>query len=134
MRAQVGIEVVGVVGFAFLILIPLFAGFYLYSNEYWERLAIERADNAAGSMAGMVDMVGVQGEGMLVQEIVIPDNVDSITVRGNEVALSLSTSWGKTEIVKGTAHEASWSAGNLGPGSYLVRAEAKGGRVTLELD
>jgi hypothetical protein len=134
MRAQIGIEIIGVVGFAFIILIPLFTGFYFYSNNYWERLGIEKADAAAGRLASAVDMVGVQGDGTLTQEIVIPDNVEKIEIRGNEVIFFLSTSFGTTEIVKTTSHEASSTFASLRAGSYMVKAEARKGKVTLGLE
>ena len=134
MRGQIGIEIIGVVGFAFILLIPLFSGFYFYSNNYWERLGIEKADTAAGRLASAVDMVGAQGDGMLTQEIVVPDNVEKIEIRGNEVIFSLSTSFGTTEIVKATSHEAKSTFASLRAGSYMVKAEARKGKVTLGLE
>ena len=134
MRAQVGIEIMGVVGFAMLVLIPLFAGFYLYSNNFWERLAIEKANTAGTRIASMVDIVGTQGDAMLVQEVVIPENVERIEIRGREITLALSTSSGTTEIVKTTSHESISSFGNLRSGSYRIKAEANKGIVTLNLE
>jgi hypothetical protein len=133
MKAQVGIEIMGVVGFAFLVLIPLFASFYIYSGSFWDRLSIEKADAAASRVAGMVEMVGVQGDAMLTQEIVVPENVERVEVNGKEVIFTLTTSSGTTEIVKSTSHEAISKFSSLRPGSYTLKAEAKRGIVTLEL-
>lgn len=133
MRGQVGIEIMGVVGFVMLILIPLFAGFYAYSNQFWEQLAIEKADIAATQLARAADMVGTQGDAMLVQEIVIPENVVEIRTDGKEIVFSLSTSSGPTDIVKGTSHDVQGSLGALKKGSYYILAESERGLVTLEL-
>lgn len=133
MKAQIGIEIMGILGFTFLILIPLFTGFYVYSNIFWERLAIEKADMAATRMASMVDMVGPQGEAMLVQEIVMPENVRAIKTQGNEVVLLLETSSGNTEIVKYTSYRINGNLGALPKGSYYIKAEAIDGSVKLEL-
>ncbi|MFH1448740.1 MAG: hypothetical protein ABIG39_07815 [Candidatus Micrarchaeota archaeon] len=133
MRAQVGIEVMGVVGFVFLILIPLLTGFYTYSSDFWERLAIEKADAAAERIANAVDMVGPQGDAMLVQEIVVPKNVEKIKVDGREIVFTLVTSSGATDIVKATSYEVRGDIGILREGSYYIKAEAKRGIVYLEL-
>ncbi len=134
MKAQIGIEIMGVVGFALLILIPLFAGFYLYSNNFWGRLAIEKADASANRLASMVEMVGAQGDAMLVQEVVIPENVEKVEANGREVVFGLSTSSGSTEIVKATTHNSISSFGTLRSGTYRIKAESKKGTVTLSLE
>lgn len=132
MRGQIGLEIMGIVGLALLLLIPMSMWFYSYSNTYWERLGIEKADMAATRLANMVDMVGTQGDAMLMQEVTIPENVEQIRISGREVAFRLSTSSGETDIVKLTSHEVAGELSSL-KGDYYVKAEAQNGIVKLGL-
>ncbi len=102
-RGQVGIELLAIIGFALVILIPFVLGVYSKIGGFSEQVAVGQADSAAADLANAAAAVSAQGAGasMLVK-VAIPKGVSSAVVggpSGREIVFTLLTTSGSTEVV-----------------------------------
>ena len=126
-KAQVGIEIVVVVGLILAVFIPIIFKLYNDLSSSSDRLNILQARETAKKIANAADIVASAGDPSKVTiTLYIPQNVESITFSANrEIVFTLRTTPGKTDVVEMSG--ASFVAGSLGtaPGARTVTIEAR---------
>jgi len=130
-RGQASIEYLIILGFTFLMLIPLIYLFYTQQNSFQSDVAASQADKVVQKIADAADAVYYLGEPSQ-QTLLLnyPDNILNITVTGQSVSFLIEGTGGKYEVIKWTSANLT---GNLSPseGLHHVIVQAHGGVVVL---
>jgi hypothetical protein len=101
---QVSVEYLMVMGFVFLITIPLIVIFSIQSNEIQDRIYINQAENVARKVSTAVESVYYLGyPSKTTIRAYMPRNVQYATVGNNEIVIGVSTSNGVTDIIRDTS-------------------------------
>lgn len=105
-RGQVSTEVLILVGIALFLLIPVILYAYGRVNASGDDLAVQKAEFAAHRLASLADSVGyLGGAAAVVDEIEIPQYVESVEVNGRDVVIKINSVAGEKDIVASTAFE-----------------------------
>jgi len=140
MRGQVGIEVILIIGFAVLLLIPLVLGVWVQMTHFTEQIAVNQADETAGRIAKYADIVGAQWpNATAIIRVNMPAFVNETVVgsravggTGREIVVVMRTSAGNTEIVKTTSVNVTGSLQSItAPGTYEVKLTAQEGPTPM---
>lgn len=134
-KGQVSVELLIIVGFIALVMIPVLFSVYIRSGEYQQRIYASQVNIAAGRLAQAVDSVGfLGGNAKLVLEVQIPQGVNA-SASGKEIVFSFDDNGQRNDISKVTRFDMLES--NFGrlasPGTYFVEVKALGGKVGLDV-
>ncbi|HIH19419.1 TPA: hypothetical protein HA225_05595 [Candidatus Micrarchaeota archaeon] len=139
-RGQISNELLIIIGFMLLFLIPLLFYAHGRSNAASEDIAAQKAEAAAQRLASLADSVGyLGGAAAIVDEIEMPPNLRGITVNGQDIVITVDSSSGQRQIVKTCAFNLTESG--LGrirkAGTYFINVSAlppgEAAQVKLEL-
>jgi hypothetical protein len=126
-RGQVSTELLVIVGFMLLFLIPLLIYAYGKANSAADDIAAQKAEAAAHRLASLSDSIGyLGGEAAIVEEIAMPPNMRGITLNGHDIVILVDSSSGPRQIVKTSAFSlASRGLENItGAGTYFFQVSA----------
>ncbi|MBN2052766.1 hypothetical protein JW756_04650 [Candidatus Woesearchaeota archaeon] len=116
-RAQVSLEFLMVVGFAFLLTIPLIILFYQQTDNINTEVTASQVDKIASEIRDAGDEVYYLGTPSKKTIIVyMPDNVKGISFQDNAIVFTVESSSGDYELVK-------WLAANITDDSALLYNE-----------
>ncbi len=105
-KGQIAFETILIVGFIFLLLIPLIFVLFNRSVSIQDELATIQTSRALFTLSSAVDSVGVLGpNNSVVVEVIFPNNIKNISIgkdSNREISAILSTSLGDIHIVKMT--------------------------------
>ncbi len=140
MRGQVSTELLVIIGFMLLLLIPLLLYSYGRVNVANEDIAVQKAEFAANRLASLSDSVGyLGGEAAIVEEFEMPPNLKGITVSGHDIVFLVESSSGAKQIVKTSAFilNSSGLQNIQKAGTYFIQVSALpaggGAQVKIEL-
>jgi uncharacterized protein (UPF0333 family) len=109
-KAQISMEFLIVVGFAFLMTIPLVIIFFQQSQTINTEVTASQADKVASEIRDAADEVYYLGSpSKKTITIYVPEGVKSITLLDNKIIFLVDSPGGDYELVK-------WSAANLSGG------------------
>jgi len=138
MRGQVSNELLVVVGFILLILIPLLYIMFFKMDAIRADLSMLQVHFSVARIAFLVNAVGYMGDGSaVITEIYIPETVEFVTIGGgteHEVVFIMLSQGQTNEIVQPTAFPIEITDE---PGETLQFAEEEypgGGRYRLEME
>jgi hypothetical protein len=138
MKGQVSNELLVVVGFILLILIPLLYVMFFKMDAIRADLAMLQVHFSVARIAFLVNAVGYMGDGSaMITEIYIPDTVESVSIGTTseyEVVFTIGTGEDVNEIVQPTAFPIEITDV---PGEIPKFAEAEqpgGGRYRMEME
>jgi predicted permease len=123
-KGQPSTEILIIIGFFLLILIPLI--FYAFSrkNLAEDDLATQKAEIAAQRLASSINSIGYLGGGSaIIQEIELPESFKQINVNGKDVVIKINSAIGEKQIVRSTFFNLSGDLSNI----------TKGGRYRIEI-
>ncbi len=130
-RAQVAIEYLVIMGFAFLMTMPLIIVFYQQQTSTNEEISNSQANRIAEEVVASADAVYYLGYPSLkTVRIYFPQGINSVTLQDNAVSVLMDSSHGDYEVVR-------WSAANLTgslrtyPGLHIVEFQANYDNVTI---
>jgi uncharacterized protein (UPF0333 family) len=123
-KAQISLEFLIVVGFAFLMTIPMFIIFYQQSESINNDVTASQVDKVASEIRDAVDEVfylGTPSKKSLT--VYIPDRVQDITITGNTITFTVDSAGGDYQVVKWAATNISGAIGT-GVGIHRITTEA----------
>lgn len=123
-KAQVSLEFLMVMGFAFLMIIPLTIIFYQQSATIDQEITAGQVDKVASEIRDAADEVFYLGApSKKTVTVYLSEGVQSISISGSRIVFTVSSPGGDYEVVK-------WSAGNVSgsiqahKGIHVVTVEA----------
>lgn len=142
MKGQVSNELLVVVGFILLVIIPLLYVMYFKMDDIRTDLAMLQVHFSAARIAFAINAVGHMGDGSsLITEIYIPENVDSVSISGNEVVFTTIFQGESNDIVQATEFGVELnpdvedvfveSGEGVGSGRYRLELFNEGGTIVL---
>lgn len=103
-RGQASAELLIIIGFMLLLLIPLLLYSYGRVSIANEDIAVQKAEFAANRLASLSDSVGyLGGEAAIVEEFEMPPSLKGISVSGHDIIFLVDSSAGAKQIVKTSA-------------------------------
>lgn len=124
MKGQASSEFLVIVAVLSFMMVPFLLLVYMNSAGAPEKIAISKASFSAARLASSANAVGAMGIGArLYTTIEVPD-VQSVQASGNEVVVTLKTSYGEVNIVQPTRHPV------LGVGLDYIKG---GGTYTVDV-
>ena len=142
-KGQVSNELLVVVGFILLILIPLLYIMYFKMDAIRTDLALLQVHFAVARIAFLVNAIGHMGDGSaMITEVYVPDGVDSVSIGGSsphEIVFRMQFEGQPNDIVQPTAFPiaindevpAVFSQDATGSGRYRVEIANEGGTIVL---
>lgn len=141
MKGQVSNELLVVVGFILLLLIPLLYMMYFRMDTIKADLSVLQVHFSVARLAFLVNAIGYMGDGSsMITEIYVPETVDEISFGGNEVVFTLKNAGIENEVVNPTAfrmefdpeaepilHEGAGAGGR----KYRIEMFNRGGLIVL---
>jgi len=127
-KGQVSTELLIILGFVVLLMIPLLLLAYSKSSQLMDEMSIAQADIAASRLVHTVEAVGNTGNNAsIITEISVPPGVQSFSVVGNrEIVFTVRKGSALTEIVK-------LSRFNISMSDEDQKKLAKGGTYNVEV-
>ncbi|MBI4399301.1 hypothetical protein HY570_00995 [Candidatus Micrarchaeota archaeon] len=124
-KAQVSVEVLLIIGFALIALVPILLLLRNQSSVIGEQQGVLEADLAAQRIAENADIVASMGNNATIQtKLLLPSSVQSIKIgetHPREIVFTLLTSRGTVEIVKTTNANVTGTLDIRGGGNYVVK-------------
>ncbi len=108
MKGQVSNELLVVVGFILLIMIPLLYIMYFRMDTIRADLSMLQAHFSVARIAFLINAIGYMGDGSaMITEIYVPPEVNTFTIGGaeKEVVFRMSTNAGWNDLVQPVAFE-----------------------------
>jgi len=125
-RGQIGMELMVIVGFMLLLMIPIISLLLTKAGEFSEKAAIAKVSEDAGRIAGVADNVGRMGPGSNVTlQIDIPNGVSAADANDKgEIYFTIETRFGSTDLVRMSSFPLKMEDNLKGslklPGTHLV--------------
>jgi len=125
-RAQIGMELMVIVGAMLLLMLPLIAILLVKGGEFAEKAAVAKLSEDAGRIAGTVDNLGRMGPGSKATlQVDVPNGVSEANANSaGEFWFTLETRYGQTQLVKLSSFPLQIDAGSKAslqrPGTHLV--------------
>lgn len=139
-QGQVSTELLIIIGFMLLLLLPLLIYSYSRVSIANEDIAAQKAEAAASRLAHLSDSVGyLGGAAAIMEEVEMPPNLKSIAVGGHDIIILVDSSSGKKQIVKTSAFNLTSSGleNITRAGTYFIQVSAlptgSSAQVALEL-
>jgi hypothetical protein len=136
MKGQVSNELLVVVGFILIILIPLLYIMFFKMDAIRTDLAMLQVHFSVARIAFLVNAIGYMGDGSaMITEIYIPENVESVSLgggSGHEVMFSLISAGELNEIVQPTVFPI--RINDEDPPSFAEEEYPGRGRYRLEME
>lgn len=99
-RGQVSIEYMIVVGFAFIMIMPVIIIFLVQSNDIQDSINVNQANSVARKIAHYSDSIYYMGHpSKTTIKAYIPKGIESISIGNQEVVFRMQTSHGPTDVV-----------------------------------
>ena len=140
MHGQISTELLIIMGFMLLLLLPLLLYSYGRVSITNEDIAAQKAVAAASRLAHLSDSVGyLGGAAAIVEEVEMPPNLKSVKVSGHDIIILVDSSAGTKQIVKTSAFNLNSSGleNITHAGTYFIQISAlsagSGAQVMLEL-
>ena len=130
-KAQVSMEFLMVIGFAFLLTIPLVIIFYQQSKTINTDVTSTQVDKVASEIRDAADEVYYLGEpSKKTVKVYMPEGIKSITINGKKLVFLVDGPGGDYEVVKWTVTNVT---GTLNPenGIHNVAVEAQSTQVLI---
>jgi hypothetical protein len=133
MKAQIATEYMIIIAFALMILVPYTIYLTSVSQNFSQDNSLAVASNSIKKIGQNADWVYSQGiPSKLDISVVIPDNVQNITISGKEILCKVMTSAGVSDIYYDSIANLT---GNLttSPGQYnvIIQAVANGVQISV---
>ncbi|MEM4272149.1 MAG: hypothetical protein QXH30_01030 [Candidatus Bilamarchaeaceae archaeon] len=128
MKGQVSNELLVVIGFILLLIIPLLYIMYFRMDTIRADLGMLQAHFSVSRIAFLINAIGYMGDGSaIITEVYVPPQVTSFSMGGaqREVVFSMSTPAGKNDIVQPVAFDV-----KTGPAVFATKG---GGRYRVEI-
>ena len=135
-KGQVSVELLVIVGFIVLVMVPVLFSIYMRGNDYKERISVSQVNIAAGRLAQAVDSVGyLGGNAKLVLEVQMPQGVE-VKAGSREIVFRFDDNGLRNDIVKGTKFPiTTFGLEKLQKtGTYFVEVRAQEGNVEVTVD
>jgi len=130
-RAQLSIEYLIIIGFAFLITVPLTILFLLESNSTSDTVSIAQAQQVAQKIISAAEAIGYSGEPCFTTlKVSMPKNVDSVIISEQELTIKLKIQSGISDVVEFSAVNLTGNMSSVA-GMHFIRIEAKKGFVNI---
>jgi len=130
-KAQVSMEYVMLVGFTFLIIIPLIAIGFLYSSEGEDQIITSQLSQISKKIVDAAEEVYYYGApAKTVIDVYIPKNIKSATITGNTILFKVQTINGITDISYSSPISINGTLPNS-KGIKHIKVEAKGNYVWI---
>jgi len=99
-KGQASIEFMVIVGIVMILMIPvIWYAFSIISAESQDSNAINKASTSVSRIVTLADSVGVTGQGSAIYtEIILPENINNVTVESREFFMTMQTVNGLTDI------------------------------------
>ncbi|MEM4133968.1 MAG: hypothetical protein QXO35_01240 [Candidatus Micrarchaeia archaeon] len=128
-KGQIAFETILIVGFVFLLLIPLIFILFNRSVSIQDELTTIQTSRALFTLVSAVDSVGVLGpNNSIIVEVVFPNNIKKLSIgsdNNREISAVLATSLGDIHIVKMSQFNISstyiFPEGNIKSGTYRFK-------------
>lgn len=136
MRGQVSVEFLLIIGILSIAIIPILSAMSLASQDSPDRLSISKATFSAARIASSAQAIGNLGPGSKIRAQVEMPPVQSVKIKGNELALDVITTYGNVVILQQTDFKMkALGFEKIGaPGTYIIDIYSDdGGIVNLEL-
>ena len=139
MKGQVSNELLVVVGFILLIMIPLLYIMYFRMDTIRADLGMLQAHFSVARIAFLINAIGYMGDGSaIITEIYVPQQVETFTIGGSgqhEVVFSMNTPSGKNDLVQPVAFDVDDTDTPLvkgtGSGRYRIELYNEGGTIHI---
>ncbi|MFP3949473.1 MAG: hypothetical protein ACLFUZ_00050 [Candidatus Micrarchaeia archaeon] len=136
MRGQVSNELLVVIGFILLILIPLLYIMLFKMDAIRADLALLQVHFSVARISFLVNAIGHMGDGSaMITEIYIPETVESAQISEHEVIFTMLSAGEINEVVRTTQFpmedEEGFLGSELGTGKYRVEMFNEGGTVII---
>lgn len=134
MKGQVSNELLVVVGFIILILIPLLYLMFFKMEAIRADLSMLQVHFSVARIAFLVNAVGYMGDGSaMITEIYVPSSIQQTTFQDNEIVFVMGSGETQNEVVQPTAFPIE-TGGELefsGNGRYRVEIYNDGGHIMI---
>ncbi|MFH1915723.1 MAG: hypothetical protein ABIJ21_00520 [Nanoarchaeota archaeon] len=127
-KAQVSMEYLLIVGFAFLMLVPLIIIYYTSQQDLNDKITISQADRIALEIVDTADEVFYQGPPTKKTfKVYMPDDVSAINIQDKYVQINLKTQPGTPR------YSVANLSGNLSAygGLHIIKVTALDGKVEI---
>ncbi len=127
-RAQVSMEYLLIVGFAFLLLVPLIIIYYTTQQDLNDKISSSQADKIANEIADAADQVYFQGPPTKKTfKVYMPDDVKEVIIADNYVKINLKTFQGtpRSSVSNLTGTISAYG------GLHIIKVRAIDGGVTI---
>ena len=130
-KAQIAMEYVIIIGFAFLTSMFMFILFYQESNEISSQITSKQVEQIAAKIANNADKIYYLGENSKTTlKISLPSNVINVTLANKEIVFNIRTSAGPSDVVKTTVANITGTL-PVNQGIYHVTIQSKGDYVLI---
>ncbi|RLG19064.1 hypothetical protein DRN67_03615 [Candidatus Micrarchaeota archaeon] len=140
-RGQISVEVIAIIGFLILFMLPLMYLLLTQAGEFNEEAAVASVSESSVRLATVADQVGRMGPGSkVVVQLDIPEGVESVSASdhsyGGEIVFTMRTSAGITDVVSMSAFPLSEGPNlqflnSAGTHSVLVEYPISGGNILV---
>lgn len=130
-RAQLSVEYLIIIGFAFLITVPLTMLFLTESNSTSDTITVAQAEQLTRKIVSAAEAIGYSGEpSFTTLKVSMPKNVDSIIITERELAIRLKTSAGTSDVVEFSAVNMTGNISSVA-GTHFIKIQAMKGFVNI---
>ena len=130
-KSQVSVEYLMIVGFAFVMTIPLLIIYYTYTSESSDRVATTQALGIARDIVDSAESVYYLGKpSQTTMKLSFPDKIRSITISNREIVIKVSTNYGIADVVQVSTVNITGSL-PTSQGLYTVLVKAQDGYVQV---
>lgn len=130
-RAQASMEYMTIVGFVFILLIPLLFIYYDYRSDTRDAISGNHAYKVAKSVADNAETIFYLGKpSRTILKLNFPPQITNISIKDYEIVLTMSTTNGEDHIVVPTTVNVSGTLG-IQEGIHHVAIESKGSYVYI---
>lgn len=137
-KGQVSNELLVVVGFILLILIPLLYIMYFKMDAIRTDLALLQVHFSVARIAFLVNAIGYMGDGSaMIAEVYVPDSVGEVAIGGNEIVFHMLFEGQPNEVVQPTVFpmeiegDPAFMQADSGSGRYRLEIANLGGTVII---
>jgi uncharacterized protein (UPF0333 family) len=130
-KGQSSIEMLIILGFVVVILVPLIAIYYSQAKDATEQIIMHQADRIAKQVTDNAETVYYLGApSKTTLHVYMPEKVENISIANNELVFTIRVGDLTSEVVQGCDVNITGTIANH-PGIHVIVIEAKGGYVSI---
>lgn len=130
-RAQLSVEYLIIIAFAFLMTVPLAILFLVESNSTSDSVNLAQAQQLARKVIASAEAMSYSGEpSFTTLKVSMPQNVDSVIVSQRELTIRIKTSAGISDVVELSAVNITGNISSVS-GIHFIKVEARTGFVNI---